>query len=536
MPRLSLILVLLPSLCALPFLVQSDESDQFKKLAGPPNEFRNFSNKLNGTSLADPSNVLRLPLAYLSVGIEWKYFFPVDPVSSIVVNVAYLKSEMSGKEVIPTLIGPNSDVKLPDQRNVSQNLQGYDPDYAVISLLFAAPDPGMWSIVLSVKGRASGEPQRAITWIGFNDTEMEVMAYTASADNMEYKELSVNAFLTDQSEEKLGARGTVNTMENATLTVTMPNGDKMMKTMAMDKGKGEMGGTFMPLTPGVYTLDVNVEGEKDGYRFARSSIFQIPVASPSLNVTNGAHVHLFNHPATANEIILIRVNVLWDGRADSVYRGYAEVYGTGRSGDSVAVAWVGGLVEVKKDNSDYFIQFELDSRWLITSQATFPLTLKNIVFENLSGYVTIVHVKEEVALKVADPRLLSWKPKYTSEQVEITYEMLNGYNPYRDKFLNSTESGTIVLVHGYCATADPFPINHFTNVRVFRRFQQNLSIDQFARLVLQFVNQEQIGLYSIVAHSQGGMVGTHLLAYYQTSMDAMVSLINVWMIFNSVLN
>ena len=65
-------------------------------------------------------------------------------------------------------------------------------------------------------------------------------------------------------------------------------------------------------------------------------------------------------------------------------------------------------------------------------------------------------------------------------------------------------------------------------------FRQNLSIDQFAHLVLQFVNQEQIGLYSIVAHSQGGMVGTHLLAYYQTSMDAMVSLINVWMIFNSV--
>ena len=373
-----------------------------------------------------------------------------------------------------------------------------------------------------------------MTWIGFNDTGMEVMAYTASIDNMDYKEVSVNVSLTDQSEEKRGVRGAVNTMENATLTITMPSGDKMMKTMAMDKGKGEMDGTFMPITPGVYTLDVNVEGEKDGFHFARSSSFQIPIASPSLNVTNGAHVHLFNHPVTANEIILIRVNVLWDGRADPVYRGYAEVYGTGRSGDIVAVAWVGGLVEVQRDNSDYFIQFELDSRWLITSQATFPLTLKNIVFEDLSGYVTIVHVKEEVALKVADPRLLSWKPKHTSEEVEITYEMLNGYNPYRDKFLNSTERGTVVLVHGYCATGDPFPISHFPNARVFRRFKQNLSIDQFARLVLQFVNQERIGLFSIVAHSQGGMVGTHLLEYYQTSMDAMVSLINVWVIFNTV--
>jgi pimeloyl-ACP methyl ester carboxylesterase len=464
-------------------------------------------------------------VSYLSVGIDWKYPFPVDPVFSIIVNVAYLKSDMDGKEVIVTLIGPSGDIKQPNERNVSQTLFGYSTDYAVISLFFIKPDPGMWSIVLSVKGRASGEPQKAMTWINFNSTTMTMMAYAATTNNMLYKEISVDAFVMDNENDKMTkdfllTPKRVGAIKNSTMMVSMPNGDEVMQVMK--DSTGDMEGTFMPVIPGVYSVTVDVEGEEDGYQFARTSSFEIPVAAPSLNVTEQAQIQLFYHPITLGEIVLIRVNVSWDETANPIYNGYAEVYGTGSSGERVAVAWVGGLVEVKRESSGFFIQFELDSRWLIKAQATFPLSLKNIVFQDVSGYISIVHVKEETFLKIADARIHTWKPMYSKEQISVTYEMLNGYNPQRDRYLNSTEIGTVVLVHGYCASVDPFPLGHFSNARVFRRLGENLSINRFAQLVLNFIDQEGIGPFSIVAHSQGGMVGAHLLQYYRTSMDALI--------------
>ena len=118
-----------------------------------------------------------------------------------------------------------------------------------------------------------------------------------------------------------------------------------------------------------------------------------------------------------------------------------------------------------------------------------------------------------------------------ASEVDITYEMRNGYSPYRGKNNKSDETtvnsaGAIVLVHGYCADHPPFPSAHFTNPVVFSDLEQNRDIDTFARLLISFTANRGLQRFSIVGHSQGGMAALHMLTFYNTPLDGMVGFCN----------
>ena len=85
----------------------------------------------------------------------------------------------------------------------------------------------------------------------------------------------------------------------------------------------------------------------------------------------------------------------------------------------------------------------------------------------------------------------------------------------------------ILLVHGYCADHLPFPTTHFTNPVAFSDLRQNRAIDTFARHIISFTASHGLQPFSIVAHSQGGMAATPMLAFFFTPLDAMVCLMIV---------
>ena len=76
-----------------------------------------------------------------------------------------------------------------------------------------------------------------------------------------------------------------------------------------------------------------------------------------------------------------------------------------------------------------------------------------------------------------------------------------------------------MLVHGYCTKSPgPFTRSHFTDAVYFEDYSANRKLDQFANMVMQF--GEQFPSFSVVSHSQGGLVGIHLHSFYWSKLES----------------
>jgi len=81
-------------------------------------------------------------------------------------------------------------------------------------------------------------------------------------------------------------------------------------------------------------------------------------------------------------------------------------------------------------------------------------------------------------------------------------------------------SGAIILLHGYCSTENPWKgTGDFTNAYYFLQSKASSTNDQFAQLVLQFAANNGISSFSLIGHSQGGSVATHIHNYYWSGAD-----------------
>jgi len=79
------------------------------------------------------------------------------------------------------------------------------------------------------------------------------------------------------------------------------------------------------------------------------------------------------------------------------------------------------------------------------------------------------------------------------------------------------QEGKIVLIHGYCASGNPFSTTNFQNFIVFSDPQANRGTDAFSLKVKEFI--EPHGQVSFVSHSQGGLVSAHIFSFYWSSSD-----------------
>lgn len=118
---------------------------------------------------------------------------------------------------------------------------------------------------------------------------------------------------------------------------------------------------------------------------------------------------------------------------------------------------------------------------------------------------------------------LSRKP--SQEESVISDEMKFGKKPSKKqrerrlggRRLSSTHKQ--ILVHGYCAAASPFPVNHFSNAISFsdpdvpNPQASSWSHDLFARKIDKFADDSGIHGCGCIAHSQGGAACLHLYTY-----------------------
>ena len=509
---------------------------QYKSLAGPAAEFPSFNPPSLETS-GMHSRYYVLPLLTLDkTSPEWTHTFPVDycdifalTVFSADFNIFTLKFTLpSGATVEANTI---VDEKI-----------GYGTGglYPCRTFLFNDPVPsvGQWTVTVSSED-SSKLPVNASLIASFYPSDLILQAYVPAENLIAGRSVQIIALLPSvvKSKENINSTRSVAALDSAVTTVYLPDGTQ--KNVEMKEGPDDqktvlsvmadatdLYATFEAPVSGVYKNLVQLSGElSDGTKFIRSLWYVFTVAHPSVSITGNVRGALSTHEISQRELIDFTIDVDWDG-PDVSYRAFAQVWGTGENNEEVPVAWISGLVDVKKKKRCLFnchhFQMQLDSRWLELVNAKPPLVLKSVSLEELKSFITLSTAN---TLKVAsDDSLTNWSPSLNAEDIEIDWEMKEGYNPYRIRKDNTTAAdGQILLLHGYCAEYNGFLLDYFDDELVFGEYGQNFLHDEYARKVLDFVKEKGATRYSAVGHSQGGPVAVHLYSYYPTGMDAVVS-------------
>ena len=507
-------------------------NDQFiyKKLAGPPSEFADFKQP-SSYDAAQWSRALMLPTVELRpLHLHDDLQFPVDSCDLMVVSMFFDANH--NKHLQLSFTDPAGKEVTPDE--VIDDYLGFNTGdfYPCMSYMFVKPVVGRWNVRVSWKllGNNSSSFLTTLVYltVAFQDSELKVWTALRSADLRLGKDITMEAMIPVPSglvDSTGRPQPNVQIVRDAEVTIVEPDGDSFTKGMIDETNDGIYEASFRPVSTGIYNALVRVEGkDQQGNDFARSLWYLFRVAEPSLNLTGSASASLYTHTVTNAVIINLDISVNWDPSANSVYRGYAEVWGVSAedSKTEVPVAWVSGMVQVSKgssvnESSPYKVRFELDSRWLDVANAKPPLQLRNLTFEESEGFVTIVY-PTTLPVTTTDHQLREFQPGLAV--TDITYEMKNGFNYYLYNYSKDPTPGKIVLVHGYCSSDVPFTTEDFTDAVAFKDFKQSRSNDKFAELIIKFVESEHITKFSTVSHSQGGIATLHMYSYYQTGMDA----------------
>jgi len=218
-------------------------------------------------------------------------------------------------------------------------------------------------------------------------------------------------------------------------------------------------------------------------------------------------------------------------------RAYAEVWGTSTSDKSklLPIAWIESMVDAESvaSVSGKVLKLQLNDAWVLKSGAAPPFVLQNVVIQDRESNSIIserkvINVNPSSAQdsSIAHGMLLKLASRGPMEALAINEEMKYGPRPAKyalsNKFNNITAraaSGKLILVHGYCS-GDVWDHTHFTDALKFEDYSASRSQDQFALLVRKFAEEtHKLSSYSIVSHSQGGMAGLHLKAYYWSGLD-----------------
>lgn len=227
---------------------------------------------------------------------------------------------------------------------------------------------------------------------------------------------------------------------------------------------------------------------------------------------------------------------------------YLEIWGKDATGGDVAIAFTHNLAKLETFFVHSYLRLELDLRWLakvgVTSVA--GLNARN-------GYITtaddhVVHVTNlNMPISVINSLndLGSVTADVTAQAVasvdaavaglvaagyrgEITREMREGVPPPRNLSVPRVD-GKVLLVHGFCADKNPFEIqaSDWTDAVFYDGTKEghakSRSHQQFAEDLLGFIEKQNLGVFSAVGQSQGGLVILHILNYYHTGLDEITS-------------
>lgn len=291
----------------------------------------------------------------------------------------------------------------------------------------------------------------------------------------------------------------------AVLRVTDPAGGTVEWPMREDpsQARGTWTAEFPLETAGDYVAQVEMHGlDARGRAFVRTAEHVVPAVAASLEVA-GDRVQARRVEATR---LALAVPVQQQAGGPGHYRTLAEVWGRGKDGRPVPVAWVGGMVAAVEG----LLEIGLDERWIDLAGAGAPYELRNLRIEDPD---------RSVAVAGADRLVLDLPSRYrlfNADEIQVDESMRMGPRPAQGAAGLAATGKRLLLVHGYCS-GGVWPQAQFSTASTFLDRNQNRSNDQFARLIGNF--GASWNSFGIVAHSQGGMAALHLYSYYWSGLD-----------------
>lgn len=477
-----------------------------KQLAGAPAEF-------TAMRAADPaegaiySHSALVPLDMLATksGRSGRMQLPVENGQ---LRFALLAPSNVSIEV--ALTGPRGEKMRGAQASVNGVASSFGMDEAKVPARVYQFDnlpKGMWSVELSTKSRAATPGFLLIE----GDSRTELASYATHTRQLVGETFGLTAQLTgvDQGEKAVLGAG-AGRIDRAQMKVTTPDGRSETFAMFDDgrhgdgaAGDGLFGAGFQVKMAGDYVAQVTVEGvDQAGNRVLRSAEHLIPFVERSISI-EGRRAST-SHAKSGTNRLDIEVPVSARKALDH-YRGYAEVWGTDASGNTVPVAWVGGMVEAKNGR----VSFGFDERWVVKASAQAPFELRNLRIEDPDHFVTVASAER---MDLTMPRL---RTQTKAANIVVDEEMTMGPRPAEGVQAKGVGK-RLLLVHGYCS-GGVWPASQFATSSSFLDNKQNRTHDKFAQLIKSFGNTWNS--YGIVAHSQGGAASLHLYTYYWSGLD-----------------
>jgi len=316
----------------------------------------------------------------------------------------------------------------------------------------------------------------------------------------------------------------------ADMFVQMPDGAEVDVPM-YDDGKhddaeandGIYGAAIQATEPGLYNLKAVFAGSNIlGHKYVRTSQQLVEVVAKTLELTGTATSKV----TTAQHVdISLNVKVLNDEII--TYTAYTEVWGYTSKGVATPVCWLGGIVDVTTSTGQAAVTLELNLNW-VTKAGVVPNTifLKNARVMELDSHIA-VSVKAEI--KILHQNNIDITTYKLHPIRAITKEMRTGVmpvdfcSPVRNDGRNFTAPKRgVITSHGYCATYNYWKSQSEDwqgTVVHLEDLKQNRRNDAFAKKLLEFAESQQMTHFSLVGHSQGGLIILHIHNYYFSGVE-----------------
>eukprot|EP00052_Salpingoeca_macrocollata_P027482 m.261117 g.261117 ORF g.261117 m.261117 type:complete len:684 (-) comp22745_c3_seq2:96-2147(-) len=519
-----------------------------KALAGPPSEFA--SHRIPDPSVGLLTSDTAMFMMVLSADGEqdtpkFEQVLMADSTTTVALAVfSPLLSQLqlsltdpSGAAVDLEKIGVKTNFVASDDDEVNSKLTGnvYKLDNPMKGkYVFTATAPGLTQTTL----RAAMPPKSTAAEQGFvllyNDSPDDIATHLTHYDALVGHQVGLNTRMFDSVVHGPLVRGVVpaalrDVITTAELDVVYPDGH-IEKTPMHDDGlhfdgeanDGAYGAQITPTVGGKYVLQAVLSGTNTAGQFQRTTQHFLQVEAPTISLTGASSASL--HPLQGR----VNLNVgVQDADPSKSYRVYAEVQGRNVfTGKATEVAWVSTITSSTSVRGKQSLTAELDLAWLARAQSVGPLTLQNVYVQDANS---MVPVSQAASMLVAMPADVARTINSTVHAMlasgykgEISKTMRQGHPPaYLTAPRNATNSGKLILLHGYCAKQNPFleRASDFTDALYFLDASQARPTDDFAKLVVEFAEKQGLTSYGLAGHSQGGMVSLHTLNFYHTGLD-----------------
>ncbi len=508
-PKLNFLVFLLFTACFLTAATAQKTNltrSDFKQLAGADDEIPQMRLP-NPADLGLKSKTAMLPISAATRGVQ-RFEIPIE----------------TDGDFRLMLLAPTSEkwavrIALPGSENLI-NLRGaISPNIELAKDFYGLGDERFPAEVFILKGATTGIARVEINTnrtnvggylVAASESALRLYSYVDTLETVRGKQIGLVASLLD-NENKAAFAGRIS---EAFIKIEMPSGEIIQRRMFDDgnhndalAGDGIFGGSFVPAETGRFHAQVVVRGTNSkGEAFIRTGEHLVDAAN---RVAFDDNAFVRSVDDTRFQIDLSARNL----RAGQKVITYAEVWGRNSSGESKAVAWIGGMTLAEKFFGKNVLPLTLDARWLVRSEAKSDFELRNIRVQDADS-LAVLGTTDTVALQIDLPEVSA--RNYAGE---ITDEMRTGVRPIQE-IQTDAPGGKLMLVHGYCsgdAWGAAAGAGQFTNYVKFLDLNQNRSHDQFAQRIRNF--GANLPSFGIVAHSQGGAAALHLYTYYWSGLD-----------------